>query len=191
MQLDYLVHAVQRPVNFGRDEWQAHFRLLMAERGQCPHFTRVVRITRVRKKCKVYNFQCSPHDNYFAEHLLVHNCCIQAPFKSGEAAGGVRGTTNTYRYWSPDAVIAQIDVLVNEYGVRNVKIADEMFVLNRRHVEGVCDRIIERGYDLNIWAYTRVDTIKDGMLEQAEGGGRQLAGLRHRGGGGPGPRQRR
>jgi hypothetical protein len=25
---------------------------------------------------------------------------------------------------------------------------------------GVCDAIIERGYDLNIWAYARVDTVK-------------------------------
>jgi anaerobic magnesium-protoporphyrin IX monomethyl ester cyclase len=98
-------------------------------------------------------------------------CCIQAPFKSGEQAGGVRETTNSYRYWSPDAVLRQIDVLVNKYGVRNLKIADEMFVLNRKHVLGICDRIIARGYDLNIWAYTRVDTIKDGMLEKLKAAG--------------------
>jgi radical SAM superfamily enzyme YgiQ (UPF0313 family) len=98
-------------------------------------------------------------------------CCIQAPFKSGERAGGVKEAVNTYRFWSADAVIAQIDLLVNEYGVRNIKIADEMFVLNRRHVLGICDRIIERGYDLNLWAYTRVDTIKDGMLEKLKRAG--------------------
>jgi radical SAM superfamily enzyme YgiQ (UPF0313 family) len=98
-------------------------------------------------------------------------CCIQAPFKSGEKSAGVRETTNSYRYWSPDTVIDQIDLLVNRYGVRNLKIADEMFVLNKRHVLGVCDRIIERGYDLNIWAYTRVDTIKDGMLDKLKAAG--------------------
>jgi radical SAM superfamily enzyme YgiQ (UPF0313 family) len=98
-------------------------------------------------------------------------CCIQAPFRSGERAAGLRESTNSYRYWSPDRVIEQIDVLVNEYGVRNLKIADEMFVLNRKHVLGICDRIIERGYDLNIWAYTRVDTIKDGMLEKLKAAG--------------------
>jgi radical SAM superfamily enzyme YgiQ (UPF0313 family) len=98
-------------------------------------------------------------------------CCIQAPFKSGEKAAGINKTSNTYRAWSPDAVIAQIDTLVNRYGVRNIKIADEMFVLNRRHVLGICDRIIERRYDLNIWAYTRIDTIKDGMLEKLKRAG--------------------
>ncbi|MBY0456742.1 MAG: cobalamin-dependent protein, partial [Gemmataceae bacterium] len=92
-------------------------------------------------------------------------CCIQAPFKNGEVAAlGERQKPNSYRFWSVEHVVGQIDRLVNEYGVRNIKIADEMFVLNRRHVVGLCDAIIERRYDLNIWAYTRVDTIKDGML---------------------------
>jgi radical SAM superfamily enzyme YgiQ (UPF0313 family) len=98
-------------------------------------------------------------------------CCIQAPFKSGEQAAGISASANSYRYWSPDNVIEQIDLLVNKYGVRNIKIADEMFVLNRKHVLGICERIIERGYDLNIWAYTRVDTVKDGMLDKMKAAG--------------------
>lgn len=93
-------------------------------------------------------------------------CCIQAPFKAGERAAGYQASANSYRYWSPERVLSQIDLLVNRYGVRNIKIADEMFVLNRRHVLAICDGIIERGYDLNLWAYARVDTVKDGMLEK-------------------------
>ncbi len=46
-----------------------------------------------------------------------------------------------------------------------------MFVLNVRHVSGICDLIIERGYDLNIWAYARVDTVKDGMLDKLKRAG--------------------
>lgn len=91
-------------------------------------------------------------------------CCIQAPFKDGEKELGMKGFTNSYRFWSPEHVISQIDILVNQYGVRNIKIADEMFVLNPKHVIGICDLIIERGYDLNIWAYARVDTVRDEML---------------------------
>lgn len=98
-------------------------------------------------------------------------CCIQAPFKSGEKVIGLTESVNSYRFWSPQAVIAEIDLLVNKYGVRNIKIADEMFVLNKRHVVGICDLIIERGYDLNIWAYTRVDTVKDGMIDKLKQAG--------------------
>jgi radical SAM superfamily enzyme YgiQ (UPF0313 family) len=98
-------------------------------------------------------------------------CCIQAPFKSGERATGIKESVNSYRFWSTQSVLAQIDELVTRYGVRNLKIADEMFVLNKRHVVGICEGIIDRGYDLNIWAYTRVDTIKDGMLDKLKKAG--------------------
>lgn len=93
-------------------------------------------------------------------------CCIQAPFRSGEQASGYSSSANSYRYWSPQRVLAEIDLLVDRYGVRNIKIADEMFVLNRRHVSAICDGIIERGYDLNLWAYARVDTVQGGMLDK-------------------------
>ncbi|MCI0684162.1 MAG: B12-binding domain-containing radical SAM protein [Gemmataceae bacterium] len=98
-------------------------------------------------------------------------CCIQAPFRTGERAAGLRESSNSYRYWSPDHVVRQIDLLVNRYGIRNIKIADEMFVLNRKHVLGICERLIERKYDLNIWAYARIDTVKDGMLDQLRAAG--------------------
>jgi radical SAM superfamily enzyme YgiQ (UPF0313 family) len=99
-------------------------------------------------------------------------CCIQAPFKNGAVAEpGEKQLPNSYRFWSVEQVISQIDTLVNRYGVRNIKIADEMFVLNKRHVVGICDALIERGYDLNIWAYTRVDTIRGGMLDKLKAAG--------------------
>ena len=98
-------------------------------------------------------------------------CCIQAPFKSGERMIGLVQEVNSYRFWSPARVLEEIDVLVNTYGVRNIKFADEMFVLNQRHVLGICDLLIERGYDLNIWAYARVDTVKDGMLDKLKRAG--------------------
>jgi radical SAM superfamily enzyme YgiQ (UPF0313 family) len=98
-------------------------------------------------------------------------CCIQAPFKSGEKELGYKEITNSYRSWNPEAVISEIDLLVNKYGVRNIKIADEMFVLNPKHILGICDLIIERGYDLNMWAYARVDTVKDDMLDKLKRAG--------------------
>jgi radical SAM superfamily enzyme YgiQ (UPF0313 family) len=94
-----------------------------------------------------------------------HFCCIQAPFRSGEAATGRRG--NSYRMWSPKIVVDQMETLA-ENGVSHLKIADEMFVLNARHVEGICGEIIRRGLSdwFNIWAYARVDTLTDGMAEK-------------------------
>jgi radical SAM superfamily enzyme YgiQ (UPF0313 family) len=98
-------------------------------------------------------------------------CCIQAPFKAGEQALGLKESVNSYRFWSPARVVEEIDLLVNRYGVRNIKFADEMFVLNARHVIGICDLLIDRGYDLNIWAYARIDTVKEGMLDKLKRAG--------------------
>jgi anaerobic magnesium-protoporphyrin IX monomethyl ester cyclase len=98
-------------------------------------------------------------------------CCIQAPFKSGEKALGLKESVNSYRFWSPARVLEEIDLLVTRYGVRNIKFADEMFVLHPRHVIGICDAIIERGYNLNIWAYARVDTVRDEMLDKLKRAG--------------------
>lgn len=82
-------------------------------------------------------------------------CCINAPFE-----------TNRYRMRSPEKVVAEIDYLYRIYGVRTFKIIDEMFVLNERHVFAICDGLIALGYSdqLNLWAYSRVDTVKPHML---------------------------
>ena len=132
------------------------------------------------KTYRAHNWHCfgnldrQPYASFYTTFGCPYHCsfcCIQAPFKSGEAVLGWKESVNSYRFWSPAAVIAQIDKLLNQYGVRNIKIADEMFVLNPRHVHGICDAIIERGYDLNIWAYARVDTVKDDMLDKLKRAG--------------------
>ncbi|MBM3861935.1 MAG: radical SAM protein [Verrucomicrobia bacterium] len=98
-------------------------------------------------------------------------CCIQLPFRSGERAQGLKETVNSYRFWSPRRIGEELEMLANQYGIHNVKFADEMFVLNQRHVEGICDEIIRRGLKLNIWAYARVDTVRDKMLEKLKRAG--------------------
>lgn len=87
-------------------------------------------------------------------------CCINAPYGR-----------SSYRTWSPDTVIKEIDLLVHRYGVRNIKFIDELFVLEKEHVLGICDRIIARGYDLNIWAYARIDTIREEYLARLKQAG--------------------
>src|SRR3990167_323614 len=81
-------------------------------------------------------------------------CCIQAPF--GDAAPRMR-------YWSAANVVGQIARLVDDFGITNLKVPDEMFCFNRPHVKAICHGLIERGLGdrLNMWAYARVDTVKD------------------------------
>jgi len=84
--------------------------------------------------------------------------------------------SNLYRRWSPEFILKQFDYFA-EHGVKNVKIADELFVLNPNHFAKVCELIIERGYDFNIWAYSRVDTCKEKHLDLLKRAGVNWLGL--------------
>jgi len=85
---------------------------------------------------------------------------------------GLKESVNSYRFWSPQVIADQLELLVQRHGVRHVKIADEMFVLNMKHVNGICDLLIERGLELNIWAYARVDTVRgDETIEKLKRAG--------------------
>ena len=108
-------------------------------------------------------------------------CCIQAPFREGDRlvpiqrrklldikGEGPDAVANSYRLWPPDKIGQRVAHLHHDRGVKVFKVADEMFVLNKRHVAGVCDAItacITNPADaLNIWAYARVDTANDEAL---------------------------
>lgn len=133
------------------DKYQAHNWHCFGERSRRPY-------------AAIYTtLGCPFHCNF---------CCIQAPFRDGEEALGYSSRTSSYRLWSPQKVIKQIDILVNEYNVRNIKFADEIFLLNNKHVTEICDLIISRGYDLNIWAYARVDISNRDILHKMK-----LAGI--------------
>lgn len=94
-------------------------------------------------------------------------CCINAPLGSA-----------SMKTWSIATVLEQLDELVLKYGVKNIKIPDEMFVLNRKRILELCDEIVIRGYDLNFWAYARVDTLKDDlMLERLKEAGFNWLGV--------------
>ena len=87
-------------------------------------------------------------------------CCINAPF------GG-----SSIRYRSPELVVEEIELLNKKYGIKNIKIIDEMFVLDERHYMKIVDLLIEKDLDLNIWAYARVDTVHEKTLSKMKQAG--------------------
>ncbi|MBT3878894.1 MAG: radical SAM protein [Candidatus Scalindua sp.] len=87
-------------------------------------------------------------------------CCINVPF-------GKPGI----RYRDPELVVEEIGLLVRNYGIKNIKIIDELFVLQEEHYMSIVDLLIESGYDLNIWVYARVDTVKHVHLQKMKKAG--------------------
>lgn len=72
--------------------------------------------------------------------------------------------SNIMRHWSPNFIIKQFDYLAKQ-GVKNLKIADEMFVLRKDHYVELCKLLKERDYGFNIWCYSRINTVKEGYLD--------------------------
>lgn len=88
-------------------------------------------------------------------------CMINMINRNDDDEIGVAGNYSSMRYWSTEHVLKQFDKLV-DMGVYNVRIIDEMFLLNRKYYVPLCEGLIERGYGdkLRMWAYSRIDTIR-------------------------------
>lgn len=97
-------------------------------------------------------------------------CMINIINRTDNDRSKASSSFNTFRYWEPEFTITQLDYLANN-GVKQLKIADEMWVLKPKHFETLCDLIIERQYNFNIWAYTRVDTVKPQYLQKLKAAG--------------------
>ncbi len=67
------------------------------------------------------------------------------------------------RFWSPEWVSREMRKLA-AMGVRTLRISDEMFFLNRRYYKPVLQQAIDEQFDFNMWAYSRVDTVRQDAL---------------------------
>ncbi len=122
------------------------------------------------QRYRAHNWHCFEHIDQRQPYAVVYTslgcpfhcqfCCVNSIF----GGPGIR-------YRSPELVIDEIDQLVTRWGVRNIKVMDEMFALNQRRVSRLCDLLIERGHRLNIWAYARVDTVNERMLAKMKQAG--------------------
>lgn len=103
-------------------------------------------------------------------------CMINIINRTNHADNISSKDSNIFRWWTPDFIIKQFDFFAKN-GIKNIKIADELFVLNPNHFIKICDMIIERKYNFNIWAYSRIDTCKPQYLDKLKKAGVNWLGL--------------
>ncbi len=115
---------------------------------------------------RAHNWHCFEHINQRQPYAVVYTS-LGCPFDCSYC--NIHALYNGkpgIRFRSPEKVVEEIDFLVRKYKVRNIKFLDELFALREDRVERVCDLIIQGGYDLNLWAYARVDTVTERMLKK-------------------------
>ena len=71
---------------------------------------------------------------------------------------------NAKLVYRPIQLILEDLATVAKQNVRNIKFWDECFTVNKMRVKRLCEAIIGRHWDLNIWAYARPDTVDADML---------------------------
>jgi anaerobic magnesium-protoporphyrin IX monomethyl ester cyclase len=64
-----------------------------------------------------------------------------------------------WRPYDPEAVVEQVDILVNRYGRKNIWFGDDCFNVNRDHVVAICEGILQREIDVNWYYQGRADLL--------------------------------
>jgi len=67
------------------------------------------------------------------------------------------------RFWSGEWVVRQMKKLA-DLGVKTLRISDEMFFLNKNGYEPILNRLVSEDYGFSMWAYSRVDTVREEAL---------------------------
>ncbi len=121
-------------------------------------------------KYRAHNWHCFDDIDNRQPYAILYTS-LGCPFRCSFCCINSLFGKNTIRHRSIDNVIGEIDILVNKYGIKHIKIMDELFAHNEKRVIKLCDMIIERKYNLNMWAYARVDTVTERMLAKMKEAG--------------------
>jgi len=67
------------------------------------------------------------------------------------------------RFWSAGWVLKEMEKLAR-LGVTTLRISDEMFFLNKKYYSPILEGVVERKFNFNMWAYSRIDTVRPDAL---------------------------
>lgn len=115
---------------------------------------------------KEYSFQPStykkhPHTYVTASRGCPYRCifCHVSKFRPN------------IRYRSPENVVGEIEILIGQYGVKEIRFADELFTLNRKWVGEICGLIHERGLDFPWSCDARANHMTSELAHTLSGAG--------------------
>ncbi len=105
-------------------------------------------------------FDLLPFDKYrvgsvnFGTIITSRGCPYNCVFCASSALFG-----HVFRAHSPERVLEEINILVNEFNIKEIEFLDDTFTLNRRRAKEISKRIIKEDLDISWSASSRVNTI--------------------------------
>jgi anaerobic magnesium-protoporphyrin IX monomethyl ester cyclase len=97
-------------------------------------------------------------------------CMINIVNRVDNSDGVASSNSPNMRFWSPQFILKEFEKL-SAYGVKTIRISDEMFFLNKKYYEPLIDGLIERDLNLRMWSYSRVDSVRPQYLERFQRAG--------------------
>jgi anaerobic magnesium-protoporphyrin IX monomethyl ester cyclase len=86
--------------------------------------------------------------------LTSRGCPHQCSFCASSRLAGT-----SWRARSVESIIDEIRFVKETYGYQAFAFMDDNFTLNSRRVIDLCNKILERGWDLHWWCFSRADSI--------------------------------
>ena len=81
------------------------------------------------------------------------------------------------RFRNPRNVVNEIEQLVKDYGVKNFRIFDDTFTVNKNRVFEICEEILKRRLNITFFIETRVDCLDREIIEALKIAGMNKAKL--------------
>jgi radical SAM superfamily enzyme YgiQ (UPF0313 family) len=98
--------------------------------------------------------------NRYGVILTSLGCPYHCAFCSVSVFSGKSGV----RYKSVERCMEEIDYQVQRNNAYYIRVLDETFTTNRKHVMDFCEALKERGQSLSLWCYARTDQVDPEML---------------------------
>lgn len=119
-------------------------------------------------------FHLLPMDKYFYEMMgkdysiveAARGCPFQCTFCAKDIMYGKK-----YRMKTIGQVEKELDLLVNQFGIKNVYFIDLEFTVNKKHANEICDLILKKNYKINWTCQTRIDTVDEKVLKKMKESG--------------------
>ena len=92
--------------------------------------------------------------NRVANYVTSRGCPYECTFCEAKMTFG-----RTFRYHTPDRVIADLNYLNDRYGFDSFQFYDDIFTTNRKRVLALCERLLSNGRHYRWMCFTRTDLV--------------------------------
>ncbi len=109
-------------------------------------------------KYRCHHWQTWDYNLEQAPYSVIYTS-LGCPFHCDYCSVNMVYPNRRVRYRSPEKFVAELKILVEQYGVRYVEIIDDTLTVNTKHVVAICQAVIDAGLGdkISAWCFARTD----------------------------------